>query len=337
MTHAAPADQPTSVRQITDRPLPAYTIHRGPVHPAGCPLEDRIFLRLELRRGDRCVEIYVDDAGRPVDAERVESLGMAETIRLANPPDALKLDLARPLQSGAELAEARLVGRGRPERTRTTVLWCKYAQGKLRFTVDEHAAELAFSDWARPLEPPPFVCPYTGQSTFHLAATDDGRIVAAEQIETCSETGRRMLADELVTCAATGRRVARELTVVCPVTGQYVLQREMVRCGTCGQMVSPGAVEGNGCAACQRLEPVAKADPRMARLLGEHPRLDRWKGWRIAVTATVYILTAAGWLKRLLVVVDKESLELKLLATGSRFQPGWREVEPSQYEFALRG
>jgi len=259
-----------------------------------------------------------------------------QTIRLADPPNALKLDLARPLASAAELAEARLVGSGRPERISTTVLWCKYARGKLRFTVDEHAADLAFSDWARRLEPPPFVCPHTGQSTFHLAATDDGRIVAADRIETCSETGRRLLADEPVTCEATGRRVAGELAVVCPVTGQHVLQRETVRCGTCGQAVGPASLEQNVCAACRRLEPVTKADPRMARVLDEHPHLDRWNRWRIAETATVYVLTAAGWLKRLLVVVDKESLELRLVATGGRFRSGWREVEPSQYEFVFR-
>jgi hypothetical protein len=74
----------------------------------------------------------------------------------------------------------------------------------------------------------------------------------------------------------------------------------------------------------------------MARLLDEHPPLDRWRNWRISETATVYILTASGWFNRLLVVVDKDSLELKCLATGSRLRVGWSVVEPSRYDYVLR-
>jgi len=216
------------------------------------------------------------------------------------------------------------------------VLWCKYAEGKLRFTVDEHTADLAFDGWARSLAAPAFVCPHTGQSTFHLAATDDGRIVPADQIEVCAETGRRMLAGDLVTCSVTGGRVRAELVKTCPICSQPVLRSKMVKCHTCRQRVSPAVIERRVCSACRQLRPVTKADPRMARLLDEHPPLDRWRGWRLAETGTVYILTAAGWLKRLLLVVDKESLEIKVLATGSRLARGWQIIRPLQYRYVLR-
>lgn len=334
-THAAPADQPTSVHQITDRLFPAYTIDGGSVHLAGCCLEDRVFLRLEFCQGGRREEIYVDQEGRPVEPDLVEALGMTATIRLARPPESKEPELSRAIQGGTRLAEERFSGSERPELAATTVLWCKFARGKLRFTVGQRAAELAFSGWARRIEPPPFVCPYTGQSTFHIAATDDGRIVAAERIETCAETGRRLLSDDLVTCAATGRRVAGELAVTCPVTGDRVLASRMVRCGTCRQSVSPTAVQGRQCAACRQLRPVDQADPRVARLLDKHPPLARWQKWRLSETAEAYILATADWRKRLLVVVDKSSLELKLVATGSRFLPGWQVVEPERYETVL--
>ena len=74
----------------------------------------------------------------------------------------------------------------------------------------------------------------------------------------------------------------------------------------------------------------------MARMLHEHPLLDRWHHWRISETATVYILVACGWFRRLLAVVDKESLELKRLATANRLATAWNVVDPSQHEYVLR-
>lgn len=336
-THAAPADQPTSIRQITDRLFPAYTIDGGSVHLAGCRLEDRIFLRLDFCRAESRTELYADLEGRPVDAELAGALGMAETIRLAAPAGSMESDLSRALHRGTRLAEERLSGSGPPELMAVTVLWCKYAQGKLRFTIGEHIAELPFSGWARLIQPPPFVCAYTGQSTFHLAATDDGRIVAAEAIGICAETGRRLLANELVTCAATGRRVSAELIATCPVTADYVLQSQMVRCSTCRELVSPTAVRRGQCAACRQLHAVDRADSRLAGLLDAYPRLVRWRRWRLAETADVYVVAATDWLKRLLLVVDKRSLKVKLAATARRFLPRWQIVEAAEQDSLLCG
>jgi hypothetical protein len=195
---------------------------------------------------------------------------------------------------------------------------------------------LAFCGWARTLQPPPFVCPHTGVKTFRLAATDDGRIAAAEQIGVCGETGRRVLAAELVTCATTGKRVLAELAAVCPITGQRSLVTALSECTTCRQQVSPGALERGECAACRGLQATSKDDPRIVRLLAEFPALERWGSWRIAETASVFVLTAARWLRRVLLVADRQSLELKLVATGSRLFSGWDAVDPQQHELVLR-
>ena len=74
----------------------------------------------------------------------------------------------------------------------------------------------------------------------------------------------------------------------------------------------------------------------MARVLHEHPTLDRWRRWRIAETAKVYVLIARGWFKRLLVVVDKDSLDLKLVATSGCLASRWETVDASQYSYILR-
>ena len=82
---------------------------------------------------------------------------------------------------------------------------------------------------------------------------------------------------------------------------------------------------------------VKKADPRMARLLHEHPALDRWRRWQMSETSRVYVVVATGWLRRLLVVVDKETLELRHMAVGSRLSHRWAEVEQAQFVYVLRG
>ena len=100
--------------------------------------------------------------------------------------------------------------------------------------------------------------------------------------------------------------------------------------------ITPQVVERDQCRACRRLKRVRKADPRMARLLHEHPALDRWRRWRMSETSRVYVLVATGWLRRLLVVADKETLELRHMATASRFSARWADVEPSQFAYVLR-
>jgi hypothetical protein len=336
VVHLAPADQPTTVHQLTERLFGAYTVDGGTVHLAGCHLDDRPFLRLGVRCGDDFREIYLDTQGRDVAGDQIAALGMRETARLEKPPKEATSEIRRLAELGTRLAGERIPREAASEPVEVAVLWCKFAEGKLRFTVDEHTADLPFAGWARALTPPPFVCPRTGRSTFHLAATHDGQIVPADAIELCAETGRPMLAGDLVTCSATGRRVCAELVKTCPICGQPVLRRKMVKCRMCRQRVSPAVTERKLCSACRQLRPIKKADPRMARLLDEHPRLDRWRGWRLSETATVYILAASGWLRRLLLVVDKESLEIKVLATGNRLARGWQIIRPTQYRFVLQ-
>ena len=337
--NVAPADQPTSVHQIAEGLLSAYTIDDGTVHLAGCTLEDRLFLRLGVRQDDESIELYLDADGQEVPSKLVRSLGMTQTVKLnvpPTPPDSARAQVERLLRQGMRLAEQRFPAGSPPKLVTAMALWCKSVEGKLRFTVGENSVDLPFAGWARMLQPPPFVCPYTQTSTFHLAATHDGRITAADRLRRCAQTGRAMLPDDLATCSVTGQEVAVELTAICPASGQRLLGTEMVRCKTCRQPVSPQAIQRDECAACRGLRPVSKADPRMARVLDEYRPLDRWGRWRLSETATVYILTAGGWFRRLLVVADKDTLELKLLATGSLLFSAWRVVDPSQYDYVLR-
>ena len=288
------------------------------------------------QHGGQTLEVYLNAEGKEVDGQPIAQDRQMKFVPLANPPDRLEADLERLSGCGQPPCRRTVARRGQRGPGRCRAIWCKYVEGKLRFTIAAASIDLPFSGWTRTLSPPPFVCPHTGAATFRLAATDDGRIAAAERIEVCAETGRRLLSTELVRCAVTGRRVSPELAEACPISGRRLLRTEMVQCGSCRQRVSPQVVERNQCQACRRLKAVKKADPRMARLLHEHPALDRWRRWRMSETSRVYVLVATGWLKRLLVVVDKETLELRHMATGGRLSPRWAEVEPAQFAYVLR-
>jgi hypothetical protein len=305
------------------------------VHLAGCQFEDRPFLRLEFQGGHEPVARFVSMQGKPLDPGTVTELGLWKLVDLPRPPQRLDRRFEADVQAAVAAARRFDAATGQQQVVSATAVWCKHVDGKLRFSIGHASADLPFEGWARSIEPRPFVCPATGTSTFHLAAADDGRIVAAEKLERCAETGRLLVNDELVTCAATGLRVAADQTTRCPVCGQRVLTRMLVCCQSCGQEVAPGSAIKGVCAACRDLRTVRKADPRLARLFDEHPVLDRWRHWRLAETAEVYILTARRWLTRLLLVVDKESLQLRGMATGSA-PFGLRAIPPEQYEYVLR-
>jgi hypothetical protein len=234
------------------------------------------------------------------------------------------------LQRRLSALEERYAVQGQIELVATTLVWCKHAAGKLRFTIGQQAVDLTFDDWARTLTPPPLVTP-SGQHSYHLAATDDGRITAAEEIDTCSISGRRVLREELVACDVTGQHALPEYFGDCPVTGQKLLTEQFVICPECRQQVSPHAIDQGRCAACRSRQPASKTDPRLARLLDEHRQLDRWRNWSLSETATIYNLTAAGLVKRLLLVIDKQSLEVLHLASGNRFTSRWTAEDPSRF------
>jgi hypothetical protein len=123
----------------------------------------------------------------------------------------------------------------------------------------------------------------------------------------------------------------------CPVTGEPVVTSHLKECPTCRQQVSSVAMAGSTCRACRGLKSVSKDDPRMARLLGEHPGLDHFRNWKLAESTEVYIATAAsGLLKQILLVVDRETLQPSRIASGNRFLGGWTDLEPAQAEEILR-
>ncbi|QEG33364.1 hypothetical protein [Bythopirellula goksoeyrii] len=332
--HARPCEQPLSVSQITQRLFSAYEVDGGNIHLGGCQLTDFPFLRLTFTAADdpaQVVHVFVAHDGSSIPDELVRELGLLDLEPASKPyPRIEEAALNALVTSGRRVAAKGASSRDpsavSSEPLATTLVWVKQANGKIHFTIGDTTATLPFSGWAKLIKPKPFVAEHSGVSTFHLAATDDGRIDAFEQIAPCEATGERLLIDELVTCSVTGKRVKKELTNPCPVSGKPTLTDEFTVCPGCEQPVSKSVISQEACDACRSLHKIKKDDPRLVWIMGEHAGLDRWNNWQLAETLEVYIAEASSLLKKLLVVVDKETLVVRHLATKSRLAKAWTPV-----------
>lgn len=344
VVHAAPASQPDSVRQLTARLFDAYTIDDGNVRLGGCTLEDQPLLRHSYRirstksqTDDRLVHIYTSIDGRPVDESLLSALRVDDVVPLEGKLPRVSDQDTRQWAVNGEKRAPVVAHDEQAELLITVVVWCKYFHCKLLFEIGEARTDLSFDGWAQLLvdggiEPPPFECDHTGRRSHRLLAIDDGRITVPEAITTCEESGQEALESDLVACAASGRRVFPKFLRTCSVTGDRVVPAAMATCSMCRQCVSPSCLAGNRCQACRTMTAIRADDPRMARVLGEFPKLDRWSRWRIAETDTSYILSATSVLRRLLVVLEKEPLDAMHLATGSRFGRRWVDVPQQQWK-----
>jgi len=337
--HAAPRNQPVSVHEISSKLFDAYTVEDGHVRLLGCTLEYRPLLRITLRQSaDRLLHLFTDETGRTISASLHEDLGRDELSVSARPPVRVA---DRAVEKWQEVASQVTSQReANPVPLLVTVVWCKYAIGTLLFSIGRQSAEVSFEGWASRFasgreQPPPYACPLSDKSSHHLALTDDRQITVAEAIATCSESGRRVLQSALEICDATGKAALPEYMCDCAVTGDRVVKSALGLCDMCREEVSPTALRRGRCAACRRMENVTKHEPRIVRLIGEYPGLDRWRRWRISETATNYITVATSMLRRLLLVANKQSLEIRRIATNTIPFSTWHECEPIQREELL--
>ncbi|MDC0936755.1 hypothetical protein OAS39_10750 [Pirellulales bacterium] len=346
--HARPRGEPMSVHDIMSQMFAAYEVEGGNTHLAGCELTDHPFLRLTFAAEDQCAvrHVFVAPDGSSVSDDLIARLGLNSVAPVVDAPPRLEPAALRSLAAaGRRIAAKQSTDRDPDaavaEPLAVTVIWIRHADGHLQFTIGEASATLGFSGWAKLLTPPPFVAPGSGANTFHLAATDDGRIDAVDELATCQQSGRRVLRAELVRCNVTGQMVLPEFTETCSVTGLPALRSEFQGCPLCRQRVSKAALEsaadGLGhCEACRQMSRIRKDDPRLVWLLGEHPGLDRWRRWQLAETETVYITQASSLTKKILIVADKETLSVRFLATGGLIHSGWAEAPEGVREELLR-
>ena len=93
-----------------------------------------------------------------------------------------------------------------------TVIWCKYAAGKIRLNYGDQTAHVPFAGWAQlfaagQIVPPSFHCDHTDSDSYRVRQTDDGTITVESSLAVCESSGATVLENQLESCAVTGRRV----------------------------------------------------------------------------------------------------------------------------------
>jgi hypothetical protein len=344
--NAAAARQPVSVHELTETLYEPFRVDGGHAHLAGCNLEDRPFLRLSYLdtmagpERPQLTHVFATEDGRPLDeaTRRALELDMSTPVtgrppRLDNTVLQRWVEVTRQHSEQDNLRSSSLIA--------VTLVWCKYVEAKLAFSIGQATVELAFAGWARffgdrSIRPPPYSCPLCGKSSYHLAATDRGQVTVAEAISRCAVSGRRVLDNELETCTVTGSLALPDFMQVCPVAGEKVLRSVLEPCSWCQQRVSPQVVVKGRCAACRHLEPIARQDPCLARVLAQYPELECWRSWRMSETRTAYVLIGTSLWKRLLLVLDKSTLQVHHLGTAGRFSNHWTAIPLAERERWLR-
>ena len=119
------------------------------------------------------------------------------------------------------------------------------------------------------------------------------------------------------------------------MSGEECVEEAFAVCPSCREEVSSPALQGGACDACLSTKPVGMDDPRVVWVVGEHRGLGKWKRWRLAETEDVYVIRLVGLFKKLLVVIDKETLAVRHLARAGALQPKWSPAPEEEWEQLL--
>ncbi|PHS04976.1 MAG: hypothetical protein COA78_15880, partial [Blastopirellula sp.] len=253
LPHLAPRDQPQGIPQLTEALFALYQVTGGKVQLGGYHIEDRPVLRvtrlsIDPKQPD-CQHHYFWENNKRLSTEEIEELGLGS----ADPVE-LHLSKVQKDQTDSLKQNHSQISSSDSEQTLSvaTVLWCKHVSGKIDLCVEESCVGVPFSAWARPLANgqqtmPPYVCPYTGQQSYQIASTDDGKITVAEAIEQCEQSGKRLLKTELQTCCVSNQRVSQKLLITCASSGDFLLTEHAVSCDLCQQLVAPGQIRMHRC------------------------------------------------------------------------------------------
>lgn len=328
--HLSPVDQAVRVTEISDKILSAYEIDNGQKRLAGCTIEDRPILRLTYLNDGELDDLHYLADGRPVDDDLANQLKLDQVLPHERQREWGTIDdvVYRWIESARSQID-------KPGFLTASMVWCKYALGKVEMSVDSAdggSVQVAFEGWTTlladgTLMAPPYVCPDSGIESYHLGTDDEGHVTAVEALARCADTGRCLLATRMTTCPDTSITALDQFFEQCAATGERVHHSAMSDCSICRQNVRINQLYHQTCPTCRSLKSVRKVDPAIARILGEYPQLDRWKKWRLSEGKSCCVLVGSKLFQRVLLVMDREDLEVLRAARGSLFSRTWTDVE----------
>ena len=316
-----PSHQPLAVHEITESLFAAYRLDGGKLHVAGCQLEDIPFLRMTTltesadNESPSLSHQFFDASGQEVPVSTIKDLGLDQAVGCQDIPH--RID-ERVLSVRKQMVDQTTGGA-------VSLVWARHASGLLRFEFGEESVDTDFHGWVKTLKPPAAICPQTGAETYHLATTDDGKIIAAEQVALCEVSGKRCTSDELETCAETGKRVAPELLTTFAFTGDPVLKTQMQRCERCRSWVPASRLSRTGCVVCDSAKRTTQLPVSPEVLFAGFPKLVN-QSWFATEMEDKTILVNEGWFRRRVAIVDNSTHKLVYLAEASRLSSVWRPM-----------
>ena len=327
---ARPVSQPEAVHEFSSRLFDAYQVDEGQTQLSGCRLHEVPFLRITYLAQDNPAEVehrYVDANGQVVSAATLAELRLADVVPLDLPVAPMTRSQVDSLLQEVDVDVERFVA--------ATIVFAKRAEGAVQFGIGEQCARATFDDWTTTLTAPPYHCAATGIDTFHLAAVDDGRIVAAEAIDICEHSGARVLGCERVACAVTGKQVDPRLAGVCPISGTKLLKSELVACRACRQHVSPTVLSAGVCQACRRLPVARLSDAWVAEIAERFPAIKKYRKFQSGEAGGMIRVMATSVWRRLLFVVPTSGAEPVVVAMRQGLVGGWQRLEKAEWPSVL--
>ncbi|EAQ82293.1 hypothetical protein [Blastopirellula marina] len=326
---SAPCDEPAGVPALAEALFAPYVIEEGKCQLGGCRLEERPLLRITTipADGSPVRHQFFWRTGEELSNHEVVAFG----LKHLTPHLAYTRDARASVQILLEQSHDRVQEAQGGDRKLASIVWCKYAIGKIDIFIGDATTSLPFEGWARhyvsgDISPPRFHCDATERIGYHLAATDNGVIAPVESIATCELTGRRVLESELETSVVSGKRGCNDQFATCPASGDRLLTTELQSCTSCGQQVSPRALRGGVCRVCRNLRSISKDDPTMARILDVYPGLDQWRNWRLGESQDAYVLRGGGWWNEIRLTLDLASLQPRRAQERTKVVGRWRPL-----------
>ncbi len=333
MPQAVPQKDIQRVAELAPHLYEPYRIDDGTVRLAGCTLENRYFFRdtlLHVQGGEvSLVHIWSDAQCRRVGDDLRERLTLDQLIPASRPfvdPSLGELVRNRSRPAAGNGAETTWL--------LTTLVAVKWARGKLEFVQSDTSVSLEFSGWAQELANktaslPPYTCPVTNRQGYEMVRAATGELTVREAVGECALSGERRLVSDLGTCVVSGLQVARDNLEICPISHELLLPQEFTSCAMCGEPVSPLVIAGDRCRACRQLQPVPSDDPRICRLTAAHEDLRSLHRWSLSETDRVLVAVGSRWWRETLVVVDRQTLELRRISQKNRWQRNWTRQQSS--------
>ncbi len=339
---AAPVGDPQAVHEFSGPLLSQYQVDGGSVHLAGCRIEAFPFVRLlRFDESGNATEALVPAAGA-VSEQSEFTAALITQLDLnhwepAEPPRGVALAQMNAIHREASEARQGLTPDGEPISLEPTdgdddppllvAEWCHRARGKFEFEIGDARLTVGFDDWARHLKPPPITCPVTGEPTYHLAITGDGRLIAAEQLAPCAVCRQRLPRTELSASSVSGQLICKNHLLHCPISGEPLLEAECVECPSTRLPVSPAAVRKGQSTLLEELEPVDAGETALARLRLDHALLEQYRHWRLARGADVDLYVGGKLTGQVLITVRRDTGELLAAAQKSKWSWSWKPVE----------